>query len=71
MPADIVNIRKARKVRDRAAREKRATENRSKFGRTKAEREHAEAQEAIEARRLDGHVRDDDEDGNGGSEPLP
>ncbi|HRO50867.1 MAG TPA: DUF4169 family protein, partial [Hyphomicrobium sp.] len=38
MSAEIVNLRKARKMRDRAAKEQRATENRVKFGRTKAER---------------------------------
>ncbi len=35
MPADIVNLNKARKARDRAVKDKRAEENRAKFGRTK------------------------------------
>ncbi len=71
MTADIVNLRKARKARDRSAQKKRAEENRVKFGRTKAEREHAEADQAIQLRRLDGHVRDGDDEGSGGSEPSP
>lgn len=70
MSADIVNLRKARKVRDRAAKEKRAEENRAKFGRTKSERKRTEADEDLRARRLEQHRRDADEDGGeGGSEP--
>lgn len=57
MTAEIVNLRKARKARDRAAKEKRAEENRVKFGRTKAEREQAEASKDLSLRRLDAHKR--------------
>ena len=57
--AEIVNLRKARKARDRAADAARAEANRVQFGRPKAERDRA----AAEARRtetvLDGHRRDE------------
>lgn len=36
--AEIVNLRAARKARNRAQAEKTASENRARFGRTKAER---------------------------------
>lgn len=63
MTAEIVNLRKARKARDRVAKEKRAEENRVKFGRTKADREHVDAEKAISLRRLDAHRREDENDG--------
>ncbi|MGE0023442.1 MAG: DUF4169 family protein [Hyphomicrobium sp.] len=74
MTAEIVNLRKARKARDRVAKEKRAAENRAKFGRTKAERADAEAQQEIELRRLAAHKREagdngNDESGEGGPAP--
>lgn len=57
--ADVVNLRLARKARDRAAAAKLAEANRAKFGRTKAERD-AEAQAAARAERLlDGAKRED------------
>lgn len=63
MPADIVNLRKARKAKARAEHDRRAEENRRLHGMTKAEREKA----ADEKRRLDrhvaGHRRDDDGEG--------
>ncbi|MFN3433602.1 MAG: DUF4169 family protein [Sphingomonas sp.] len=49
--AEIINLRRARKARDRAAAGKAAAENRAKFGRTRAERE-AEAQEAARTARI-------------------
>lgn len=61
MSAEIVNLRKARKARDRAADEKRAEENRIKFGRTKAERQKIVAEEAAAARHLDAHKRGDND----------
>jgi hypothetical protein len=60
MTAEIVNLRKARKARDRVAKEKRAEENRAKFGRTKAERKEAEANNDLSLRRLDAHKRPTD-----------
>ena len=75
MTAEIVNLRKARKARDRSAREAEAAGNRTKFGRTRAEREMTAAREAQDTRRLEGHRlpgptgarSDDPEPGNGGS----
>ena len=55
MTGEIVNLRKARKARDRAAREARAAENRIVFGRTRAEREMLEARNQRDTRLLDGH----------------
>ncbi len=57
MPADVVNLRQARKRRDRLAAEAKAGENRIRFGRGKLERERSEKVSVIEARRLDGHKR--------------
>ncbi len=54
---DIVNLRRARKTKERAAAEKKAAENRNQFGRSKAEREGAKANAELEARRLDSHQR--------------
>lgn len=70
MAAEIVNLRKARKARDRVVKEKRAEENRVKFGRTKAERAQAKAESEIALRRLDAHRRrvDDAEGGPGDGE---
>lgn len=69
MSGEIVNLRKARKARDRVAKEKRATENRIKFGRTKAERAQSKAEDALAVRRLEALKRDGD--GEGGSENGP
>ncbi|WP_072396989.1 DUF4169 family protein [Hyphomicrobium sp. CS1GBMeth3] len=65
MSAEIINLRKARKERDRAAKEKQAEENRAKFGRTKAERRRAEAEQDIAHCRLDAHRRGEDDDDSG------
>lgn len=55
MAAEIVNLRRARKSRDRAEAGKRADENRARHGRTKLEK-HAERDEAERTRRtLDNH----------------
>ncbi|MFO1148203.1 MAG: DUF4169 family protein [Alsobacter sp.] len=56
MTGEIVNLRKARKARARAADEARAAENRIRFGRTKAERAAAEAETGLVLRRLEGHL---------------
>jgi len=65
--AQIVNLRMARKQRERAAKQTRAAANREKFGRSKAERAKREAAGEQEAAYLDGHwigprldARDDD-----------
>ena len=41
--AEIINLNRFKKDRDRAAKSKNAEENRARFGRTKEERERAEA----------------------------
>ncbi len=56
---DIVNLRRARKGRERQRREIEATENRIAFGMTKAERlrlesERAKAEAVLDAHRLSG-----------------
>jgi hypothetical protein len=53
--AEIINLRAARKARDKAADEARAAENRTRFGRSKAERQRAEAVEDSAAKKIDGH----------------
>ena len=55
MSADLINLRKARKSKARAAKESQAAENRAKFGQTKAERQRTEAEAALKIRRLDAH----------------
>jgi hypothetical protein len=57
---EIVNLRRARKAKARADAETLAAANRARFGRTKADRELSEAQDALAARRLEGHRRDAD-----------
>lgn len=64
---DLVNLRRARKDRDRRRREDEAAENRVKFGRSQVEKLTTKAQDALEARRLDGHRLDAPAD----SETLP
>ncbi|MBR3190240.1 DUF4169 family protein [Bosea sp. (in: a-proteobacteria)] len=61
--AEIVNLRRARKARDRASAEAQAEQNRIAFGRTKAERKLTEAEKALAERRLEGHRLSDDPDG--------
>lgn len=58
MPADIVNLNKVRKARERAEKEKRAEENRLKFGRSKAERTGIDADTARSEALLDGARRE-------------
>jgi len=60
--AEIVNLRLARKARERAAREAEAQANRARHGRTRAEREVQSLDAARHARKLDG-ARREKEDG--------
>jgi hypothetical protein len=60
---DVVNLRRARKARDRASAEAKAEQNRITFGRTKTERKLTEAEKALAERRLEGHRLSDDSDG--------
>lgn len=66
MPAEIINLNKARKAKARAEKEEQASRNRAKFGRPKAEREKAEKILQIERSRLEGtklaNPEDDDLD---------
>lgn len=56
--AEIVNLRMARKARERAAREAEASANRARHGRGKAEREVQSLDAARAARNLEGARRD-------------
>ncbi len=57
--AEIINLRKARKARARAAKDEKAAENRAKHGEPKAERSVTEASKELLDRKLDAHRRDD------------
>ena len=59
--ADIVNLRQARKRKQRAEKDALADANRIAFGRTKAERSVSEARKDLDARRLEGHRLGDKE----------
>jgi hypothetical protein len=52
---DVVNLRRARKARDRGEKENAAQANRVAFGRTKAERALTEAERRLAAAKLDAH----------------
>ena len=58
MSGNVINMRQARKRRQRADKSARADENRVKFGRSKPEREQAAKAQQTIVRRLDGHKRD-------------
>ena len=58
--AEIINLRRARKRKERAEKEAQAAENRIAFGRTKAERALSEARKDLATRRLEAHKRDDE-----------
>ncbi len=59
MAAEIVNLRLGRKRKARAATRNKADANAARHGQTKAERNLRAAREDLEARRLDGHRRED------------
>jgi hypothetical protein len=56
--AEILNLKHAKKLRERAAKEKQAEANRAKFGTAKPERELAKARQEKERRDLDGRKKD-------------
>ena len=58
MAAEIINLRKARKQKVRAAAETAAAQNRISFGRTKAEREATSAESTLQRKRHDQHILD-------------
>lgn len=53
--AEIINLRRARKQKERAEADKTAEQNRISFGRTKAERSLTNAERDKAARHIDGH----------------
>ena len=55
MSAEIVNLRQARKRKQRADSEKLAEDNRRKFGRSKAEREAARKRRDELEKKVEGH----------------
>ena len=63
--AEIINLRRARKARDRATAEAQAAQNRVEFSRTKAERKLTAAEKTLQATRLDGHRLDAAKDDKG------
>jgi len=60
MPADIVNLRRARKAKARSEREKAAADNRVAFGRSKVEKQGTKAERERAARAIDAHRREPD-----------
>lgn len=52
---EILNLRQARKARERAEKDRAAEANRIAFGRTKAERRVSDAQNELDRARLDAH----------------
>jgi len=59
MTAEVANLRKFRKRKEREAREVAAQVNRVAFGRTKSEKELGKAKRALEKKQLDKHKRED------------
>ncbi len=60
--AEIVNLRRTRKQKARAAAETEAASKRLAYGRTKAERNKTRAEQEAVDRKLDGHKRGSDDD---------
>jgi hypothetical protein len=52
---EVINLRRARKDRDKRVREEKAGANRLAFGRAKTERQLTEAEAKLERARLDSH----------------
>jgi len=63
--AEIVNLNKARKARDRAAKRAGADANAVKFGRSRAEKDLDQARAEKSARDHAAHKRDDDTEDDG------
>lgn len=63
MTAEILNLRKARKAKQRREAVAHAEENRAKFGRAKHERQAQQAAQDLADRRLDALRRDPEEPG--------
>jgi hypothetical protein len=63
---DLINLKAARKARERAAKQESAVANRARFGRPKSEKARDRSLAEKAERTLDQHRRDDD-DGSRGS----
>ena len=59
--AEIVNLRRARKIRARADKQTTASQNRIRFGRTRAEKDAARAEHERAGRSLDQLKREQDD----------
>ncbi|MBX9745372.1 MAG: DUF4169 family protein [Hyphomonadaceae bacterium] len=57
---EIVNLKRARKAKERAEAEAKAEANRIAHGRTKSEKKLTRAEQEAAQRKLDGHKRNDD-----------
>ena len=57
MSAEIINLRRARKQRERDRKNAEAEQNRARFGRTKVEREVETLSRVRAEQALDGHLR--------------
>ncbi len=55
MSAEIINLRQARKQKNRQEKDRAAEDNRRKFGRSKTEREAARKNRSDLERQVDGH----------------
>ena len=55
MPADLINLRRARKAKVRVERDQQIAEKRRLFGRTKAEKQIEAAKREHAERKIDGH----------------
>jgi len=62
MSSDVINLRRARKERARREKRDRGDANAALHGLSRAERTLAEARADLEARKLDGHRRQDSAD---------
>ena len=56
---EVINLKRARKQKERANAQAAAGANRAAFGRTKAEKKLSQSRADAERRKLDGHKRDD------------
>lgn len=60
--AEIINLNKKRKAKNRLLKEKKAAENRIRFGRTKREKQVAKLEQDRNERILDGNKLDEKEE---------
>jgi len=59
MTAEIINLRRVRRAKERAEREKQANENRAVHGQSLAERRKVRAEQKAAKHHLDDHRRED------------